>query len=85
MTPLNGLLVIVLFAVAGFFIAKLLPRPKKTSERAFYAIGVTVLVLAGFIGASTKLISIMGFTIMLSGVLQGLLLGILIRFAIERR
>ena len=78
-------MVFAVFAIAGYFLARWIPRPKTTSARVLNVIGLILLIMAGYVGVSTNLVSVMGFKVTLSEVLQGLLLGILIRFAVERR
>jgi len=82
---MNELIVLAVFAVIGYFAGKAIPKPKNTASRIVYVVGIILLVLAGYVGVSTRVLSVLGFDVMLNWLLQGLLLGILIRFAIERR
>ena len=82
---MNELIVTAVFAVIGYFAGKAIPKPKNASSWVVYVVGIILLVLAGYVGVSTRVLSVPGFDVMLNWLLQGLLLGILIRFVMERR
>jgi hypothetical protein len=82
---LNGLIAVALFALIGYLIGKNIPKPKRYKSSTVIIVGVILLVLAGHVGVSTRLVSIAGVEVMLNDALQGLLMGILIRLVRDQK
>lgn len=71
----------VVFAVVGYHLSARIPPPRRPRAWVAWVVG---LVLAGYIGISTKLISVFGFAAYLNTVLQGLVGGLFIGFLIRK-
>ena len=85
MITLNGLIVLAVFTLLGYWLARYIPRFKGIRSSTMFTVGLILVALASYVGVSTRLVSFLGVEVMLNLVLQGLLLGILIRFVRERR
>lgn len=85
MFALNGLIVVALFALVGYLIGKYIPKPGRYKSSTVIIVGLILLVLAGHVGVSTRLVSVLGVEIMFNDALQGLLMGILIRLVRDHK
>lgn len=63
-----------IFAVIGYLLARKLPEPKRGF---IWIIWLLLLVISGYLGVSTRLVSFGIFTVYLNNSLQGLLFGLL--------
>ena len=70
-----------IFAVVGYLLARKIPEPK---QGFVWIIWLTILVIAGYIGVSTRLVSIGEFSFYLNNSLQGLLFGLLASWLMKR-
>jgi hypothetical protein len=63
-----------ILAVVGYLLAKKLPEPKRGF---IWIIWLILLVISGYVGVGTRLVSIGKYSVYLSLSLQGLLFGLL--------
>ena len=63
-----------IFAVIGYLLARKIPEPKRGF---IWIIWLLLLVISGYVGVGTRLVSIGKYTVYLNHSLQGLLFGLL--------
>lgn len=78
---ISRLITSLIFAVLGYVISSKVPPPKTSMSWLFCII---VLVLSGYIMVNGKLISVLGFTIYINNLLQGMLFGLIAGFIIRK-
>ena len=70
-----------IFAVIGYLLARKIPEPKRGF---IWIIWLLLLVISGYVGVGTRLVSIGEFSFYLNNSLQGLLFGLLASWLMKR-